>query len=134
MSESEPPQRHLRLVKTVRGTVAEPATPAPAPMFPPGKFTGMFNLSGRVALIVGGGGGIGGAIAHALADHGARIVIADLNVDAARHVAQACARPTALGALAVQLDVTNPELIRQVVAAIEHETQKIDILVNSAGI
>ncbi len=134
MSEGDPPRRHLRLVKTVRGSAPDPAVPAKAPLFPPGQFSGMFNLSGRVALIVGGGGGIGGAIAHAFADHGARIVIADLNVDMARHVAQTCARPTALGALAVQIDVTNPELVRQVVAAIEHETQKIDILVNSAGI
>src|SRR5829696_1176519 len=82
MSDGEPPQRHLRLVKTDRAEKPPPAPPS-APMFAPGNFTGMFNLSGRVALIVGGGGGIGGAIAHALADHGARIVVADLNVEAA---------------------------------------------------
>jgi gluconate 5-dehydrogenase len=134
MSEAEPPHRHLRLIKSDRSPEPPADTPVKAPLYPPGRFSGLFNLTGKVALIVGGGGGIGGAIAHALADHGARVVIADLNIDSARLVAQTCARPNALGSLAVQLDITNVDLVRQVVGAIEFETQRIDILVNSAGI
>jgi NAD(P)-dependent dehydrogenase (short-subunit alcohol dehydrogenase family) len=130
VSDGEATHRHLRLIKNDRAD--EPAPPKH--IYPPANFAKMFDLSGKVALVVGGGGAIGGAIAHALADHGARIAIADVDIDSARRTAQSCARPTALGALAVQIDVTNPELIRQVVAAIEHETQRIDILVNAAGI
>jgi gluconate 5-dehydrogenase len=137
LTEGEQPQRHLRLVRNDEtGAGADPAAPIrPVAMtYAPGAFGGLFDLAGKVALVVGGGGGIGGAIAHAFADQGARVVVADVNVDAARAVAQSCARPSVPSTLAVQVDVTNPELVKQVVAAIEHETQKIDILVNSAGI
>lgn len=136
MSDGDQPQRHLRLVRAedaAEGGAHAPATP-PALAYPRGAFRSIFDLTGKVALVVGGGGGIGGAIAHALADHGARVVIADRNVDAARHVAQSCARPGVPGTLAVQIDVANPELVQQVVAAVERETERIDILVNSAGI
>ena len=85
-------------------------------------------------MVVGGAGGIGGAIAHALADHGARIVIADINVESARQMAQSCARPDTGGALAVHLDITNQTTIQQTVAAIEREAHRIDILINAAGI
>lgn len=139
MSDEEQPQRHLRLVHSAGHSDAA-GSDAPAPKRPPavtyapGTFGGLFDLSGKTALVVGGGGGIGGSIAHALADHGARIVIADLKIDAARAVAQSCARPNVAGALAVQIDITNPDLVNGVVAAIESETERIDILVNSAGI
>jgi NAD(P)-dependent dehydrogenase (short-subunit alcohol dehydrogenase family) len=135
VSDDDQPHRHLRLVHSkVPGADGAPPAPPPAATYQRGSFHNLFDLTGKVALVVGGGGGIGGAIAHALADHGARIVIADQKVDAARHVAQSCARPNVGGALAVQLDVTNPELVNQVVRAVEGETERIDILVNSAGI
>lgn len=134
MSDEDQPQRHLRLVHSNDQAVGGPPPPPPATVYPRGAFQNLFDLTGKVALIVGGGGGIGGAIAHALADQGARIVIADQRVEAARHVAQSCARPKVGGALAVQIDVTNPELCNQVVSAIESQTERIDILVNAAGI
>lgn len=137
MTEGDQPQRHLRIVRNDEATAPDPAAPAGKPAavtYPAGQFGGLFDLSGKVALVVGGGGGIGGAIAHGLADHGARVVVADLDVDAARAVAQGCARPSLAGALAVQLDVTNVELVRKVVTAVEAEAGRIDILVNSAGI
>jgi gluconate 5-dehydrogenase len=137
LGEGEQPQRHLRLVRSDEATAASDAPSPPrsvATTYTPGSFGGLFDLTSKVALVVGGGGGIGGAIAHALADYGARVVVADQNVDAAREVAQSCARPNTAGSLAVQIDVTNPETVRQVVAAIEQETGQIDILVNSAGI
>lgn len=144
MTEQDPPRRHLRLIKPDESTGEQPAgesvsgEQAPQPLHPrffaPGYFANFFDLTGRVALIAGGGGGIGGAIAQAFADFGARIVIADVDLRAAEATAQACARPSIPAPFAVGLDITNYEMVNEVVAEIEGETGGIDILVNSVGI
>jgi len=145
LSEQDPPRRHLRLVRPEDSTGAGRETELPpdgAPeaadlrprFFPPDTFSGLFDLTGRVAMIAGGGGGIGGAMAQAFADFGARIVIADVDLRAAEETAHACARPSAAPPLAVGLDITNYEMVNEVIAEIEGETGSIDILVNSAGI
>jgi gluconate 5-dehydrogenase len=136
MSDGEHPHRHLRVVRGPDVSPEDHLQPSHprATTYRAGSFRSLLNLDERVALIVGGGGVTGGSIAHALADHGARVVIADLDVDAARAVAKSCARPNTEGSLAVQIDVTNPKLFKQVVAAIEHETHRIDILVYAVGI
>jgi NAD(P)-dependent dehydrogenase (short-subunit alcohol dehydrogenase family) len=94
----------------------------------------MFDLTGQTALVVGGGGGIGSAIGSGLADFGARVAIADLNIEAAKRSAQACARPKIEGSLAVAIDVANSANVTTVISALEQQLGKIDILVNSAGI
>lgn len=146
MSDQEPPGRRLRLVRPDEmpppprepdavepgGNGVQP--PLPTAPFERGHFSRAFDLTGKVALVVGGGGGMGGAIAQGLADFGARIAVADLNVEAAREIAQLCARPGAGSSLALQLDITDPTMVNAVVAAIEAETGRIDILINSAGI
>jgi NAD(P)-dependent dehydrogenase (short-subunit alcohol dehydrogenase family) len=143
VTEQDPPRRHLRLIKPDETASERPAgeasgEQAPQPLrpqfFAPGYFANFFDLSGRVALIAGGGGGIGGAIAQAFADFGARIVIADVDLRAAEATAQACARPSIPAPFAVGLDITNYEMVNEVVAEIEGETGGIDILVNSVGI
>lgn len=131
MSDLEGPARHLRLVRS--GEPAPPSAATPSP-YGAGQFARLFDLSDRVALVVGGGGGIGGAIAHAFADFGARIVVADLDLTAARAVAASCERSNAAPPLAVGIDVTDPVAVKQSVADIEELTGRIDILVNSAGI
>jgi NAD(P)-dependent dehydrogenase (short-subunit alcohol dehydrogenase family) len=93
----------------------------------------MFDLSGKVALIVGGGGGLSRAIACAMADFGAQIAVADLNLDAAEATAAACDRPDR-EAMAAMLDVTDPDMVEDVVGQIESQTGHIDILLNGAGI
>src|SRR5262245_52323853 len=91
--------------------------------------TGARELDGRVALITGGAGAIGSAIARALAADGACAVIADLDPDAAARVAS-----TIPGARAARLDVSDRASCRQVVADIEAQDGRIDILVNNAGL
>ena len=129
MSDSEGSQRHLRIVRSDE----LPASP-PAVTYPAGRFSGLFDLADRTALVVGGGGGIGGAIAHALADHGARVAVTDLNPETAAHVAQSCARANIGPPVSRSIDVTNPDVVNRVVGEIEEELGRIDILVNSAGI
>jgi 3-oxoacyl-[acyl-carrier protein] reductase len=86
-------------------------------------------LTGRVALIVGGAGGIGAAIAAAFCAEGATVVIAD------RSRAAAHERATAAGAAgAVEMDVTSPASVDAAVAEVLAGHGRIDILVNSAGI
>jgi 2-hydroxycyclohexanecarboxyl-CoA dehydrogenase len=90
------------------------------------------NGQGRVALVTGGGRGIGAAIASGLAQDGLKVVIADMREQEARDIAAAI---TADGheALAMQVDVTDSA---GVTAAIAHACETfghIDVLVNNAG-
>jgi gluconate 5-dehydrogenase len=126
VSRSESKRGHLHVV---RG--GHHATPSPT--YRSGQFERLFDLTGKTALVVGGGGGIGGAIAHALADFGARIAIGDISLDAARTVASNCERQAG-AAICRQIDITDPKNVNAMVAEIEAELGRIDILVNSAGI
>ncbi len=92
-----------------------------------------YDLDGKVAIVTGGGRGIGRAIALRLAQDGARVVVADLNENNARHVAQEI-QDKGGDAFAFAVDVTRmarvEELIRETVA----RYGRLDILVNNAGI
>lgn len=83
----------------------------------------------RVALVTGGAGGIGVAIARALAAGGARVAVADLDEAAAARVAGAL--PT--DAIGLALDVTSPASVSGAVARIEAGLGTVDILVSCAG-
>ena len=78
------------------------------------ELTGLFDLSGQVAFIPGGYGGIGEAIAWGLAMHGARVVVAGRSLEKAQLLAQ---RIFAAGFAAegVALDVESVDSIREVV-------------------
>ena len=92
-----------------------------------------FRLDGRVAVVTGGGQGIGFACAQALAEAGAKVVIAELMQD---RVARATAelRKMSLDVSGVQLDVTKSADIDAAVVQIERECGPVDILVNNAGV
>lgn len=90
------------------------------------------SLKGKVAVVTGGGGGIGRACALAMADLGADIVIADIVPERCDEVA---ARVSELGctALAFPTDAMDTDRIRECVAASDDKFGRIDILVNNAG-
>lgn len=102
-------------------------------LYTAGQFGRLFDLSGQVALLVGAGG-LGTALAAALADHGARLAIADRDLEAAKRLAQASVRPGLPGPMALVLDITQPAQVRAAVKAVEQAAGQIDILVNGAGI
>ena len=85
-------------------------------------------MHGRVALITGGGSGIGAGIARVLSAAGARVAVADLNADAAAAVA------ADLPGLGVHLDVTDRANTDAAVSRVEAELGQVDVLVNNAGI
>jgi NAD(P)-dependent dehydrogenase (short-subunit alcohol dehydrogenase family) len=92
-----------------------------------------FKLDGRVAVVTGGGQGIGLACAEALAEAGAKIIIADRDPKAAE---AACAKLRASGydAEAVIMDVTDSGRVSEVADQLAARHGKVDILVNNAGI
>lgn len=86
-------------------------------------YRALFDLSGRHALVVGAGSGIGEAVAQGLAAFGARVVCADVNLKAAERVADGIGQ-------AVQLDVTDAAAVQRVVG----ELDALDILVSTPSI
>lgn len=84
-------------------------------------------MAQRVALVTGGGGGIGGAICDSLARDGLHVVVADLAGDAAAKVADGC------GGTPVQLDVADPASCEAAVQSVAEVTGPIEVLVNCAG-
>ena len=90
----------------------------------------MKRLAGKTALITGAARGIGRAFAEAYVAEGARVAIADIDIDRAR----ASAAEIGPEAIAVSLDVTRQESIDAAVAATVDALGQIDILINNAAI
>ncbi|NMB15790.1 MAG: glucose 1-dehydrogenase [Firmicutes bacterium] len=91
------------------------------------------DLTGKGAIVVGGASGLGEAIAQGLAQANARVVVADLNLDGAGHVAQMI-NEAGGRARAVQVDATKKQSVGEMVQAALAELGQIDVLVNSAGV
>jgi NAD(P)-dependent dehydrogenase (short-subunit alcohol dehydrogenase family) len=96
------------------------------------QYQDLFNLEGKAAVITGASGGIGKAIALALAAHGAEVLVAGRNPDKTR---EAAAAVSSQGRRAVPfiLEITSRESAQHMAEAALKEFGHIDILVNSAG-
>ena len=90
------------------------------------------GIRDKIALVLGGGGGLGSAIATALGQEGAKVAIADINVEAA-NAAAARVRAADGTALALDWDFADLGLIEARVGRIEKELGPVDILVNNTG-
>lgn len=96
-------------------------------------YSTLFDLSGRSALITGAGSGFGRSIANCVSAYGCKVAVADLDVQKAEETA-GMVRAGGGRAIALQLDVSQPESILNIVQRTEQEFGRIDILINSAGI
>jgi gluconate 5-dehydrogenase len=92
-----------------------------------------FSLEGKIALVTGASYGIGFALASAFAEAGAKIVFNDINQDFVDR-GLAAYKEKGIDARGYVCDVTNEEQVNAMVAQIEKEVGKINILVNNAGI
>jgi 2-hydroxycyclohexanecarboxyl-CoA dehydrogenase len=88
--------------------------------------------NGRVALVTGAAGGIGRAIAHALADDGLAVALADVRADDAQKAADEL-RAAGARALAVEIDVTSAASVAAGADAVRGSLGEVDVLVNNAG-
>ncbi|HET9148895.1 MAG TPA: SDR family NAD(P)-dependent oxidoreductase, partial [Alphaproteobacteria bacterium] len=90
------------------------------------------RLARRVALVTGGGGEIGGAIAKRFASEGAKVTIADINADAAERTAAAI-RAAGGEAVAQATDVSKPEEAKRAIAKAVSSFGSLRILVSVAA-
>jgi NAD(P)-dependent dehydrogenase (short-subunit alcohol dehydrogenase family) len=89
-------------------------------------------LADRIAVVTGGGGGIGAATARLFAQHGARVVIADIDSERAQHTADEIT--TAGGSvIAFVTDVRDGDQVAQLVRAVLERHGRVDVLVNNVG-
>ncbi len=93
----------------------------------------LFDLSGRAALVTGGGRGIGRHIAVGLAEAGADVFLASRSLEVCEEAAEAIATATGRRAVALRADVSKPEEIEELVERVLGQTSRLHVLVNNAA-
>jgi 3-oxoacyl-[acyl-carrier protein] reductase len=90
------------------------------------------KLKDRIALVTGGGSGLGRAISLLFAEEGAHVIVNDLRLEAAEQTVASMKGPA--GGRAIQADVSDSAQVKTMFAAVEREVGGLDVLVNNAGI
>ena len=93
----------------------------------------LFDLTGKVAIVTGGGSGLGLQMAEALAESGAGLVLCARRADRCEQAAKELTEATGVRALGLGCDLRDPESIEAVVRRAVDELGRVDILVNNAG-
>jgi len=94
-------------------------------------FPDKFQLTGRTAVVTGGAGLIGRAICRALSEAGARIFIAEVDMNAAGRLSQDI-RMAGLKAETIKMDITSADSVKTSISQITEQTTAIDIWINNA--
>src|SRR5260370_11019860 len=96
--------------------------------------SGFFDLTGKVAIVTGGNGGIGLGIAEGLAQAGAKLAIVGRNAEKSKTAAKVLAEQTGSEPLVLTADVAKPNEVNAAVKTVKEHFGRIDILFNNAGI
>jgi len=96
--------------------------------------TDMFRLDGKVAVVIGGAGGIGELIAAGLAERGARVAVASRNMQKLEEVAHRIQSEGKSEVAAFQVDVTDEQSVAELANNVVSQFGTVDILVNSQGV
>lgn len=86
------------------------------------------RLAGKAAIVTGGGSGFGAGIARKFAAEGAKVMVVDLNLEAAKAVAMS------IGGIPFRADVSSGDSVAEMTAVAMRQMHQIDILVNNAGV
>ena len=97
------------------------------------KYTKLFDLSGKVAIVTGASRGIGASIAEALAEFGAKVVVSSRSKEAVDEIANKITK-NGHNALACECHVGEEDQLKKLIDTTINKYEKIDILVNNAGI
>ena len=97
------------------------------------KYTKLFDLSGKVAIVTGASRGIGASIAEALAEFGATVVVSSRSKEAVEEIANKITK-NGYNALACECHVGEEDHLKKLIDTTIKKYDKIDILVNNAGI
>jgi NAD(P)-dependent dehydrogenase (short-subunit alcohol dehydrogenase family) len=97
------------------------------------KIRGLFDLTGKVAVVTGGSGAFGQAAAKGLAAFGANVVVTSRRAESLEAVAGDIGKETGSKVLAVSCDVVDPESVEAMVQKTVDEFGRIDVLVTAAG-
>jgi NAD(P)-dependent dehydrogenase (short-subunit alcohol dehydrogenase family) len=92
----------------------------------------LFSLKGKVAIVTGGGRGLGEQIAIGFAEAGANVVVCSRRVEACEEVSGKL-KEIGVDSLALKCDITNPEDVKSVVEQTVEKFGRIDILINNSG-
>ena len=93
----------------------------------------IFKLDGKIAIVTGGAGGIGEALALGLGYHGATVIVSSRNQKAIDAVAKKITEETGSEAIAIASDVTSDASVQNLVDSVVKKYGRIDILVNAMG-
>ena len=88
------------------------------------------RLAGKVAIVTGGGSGFGAGIVHKFVAEGARVLVADINEQAALDVAAAFGQ----AAVGLRVDVSQAADVRRMMDSAEQHFGRVNILINNAGV
>ncbi len=94
----------------------------------------IFKLNGKIAIVSGGAGGIGEALALGLGMHGATVVVSSRNQEAISKVAQQITSASGNRASAIAVDVTDEQSVFQLVETVKNQYGRVDIMVNAMGL
>jgi NAD(P)-dependent dehydrogenase (short-subunit alcohol dehydrogenase family) len=94
----------------------------------------LFELDGKTAVVIGGAGGLGEAIALGLSLYGAKLVVASRNMDLLENVAAHIKGETGGEVVPMRVDVTDEDSVTSLVEAVLKQFETVDILVNAMGL